>query len=70
MHLRALVGRNIRRRREELDLTQEDVALSADIDLKYFGQIERGNRNPSLRKIEKIAVALETIDSDLFRVDQ
>jgi transcriptional regulator with XRE-family HTH domain len=69
MHLRALVGRNIRRRREFLDLTQEDVALCAGIDLKYFGQIERGKRNPSLKKIEKIAVALEVIDSDLFVVE-
>jgi transcriptional regulator with XRE-family HTH domain len=67
MNLRALVGRNIRRRREFLGLSQEDVALGSGIDLKYFGQIERGNRNPSLRKIELIAIALEIVDTDLFK---
>jgi transcriptional regulator with XRE-family HTH domain len=67
MNLRALVGRNIRRRREFLGLSQEDIALGAGIDLKYFGQIERGKRNPSLRKVELIAVALDIVDTDLFR---
>jgi transcriptional regulator with XRE-family HTH domain len=67
MNLRAIVGRNIRRRREMLDVSQEDIALSAGIDLKYYGQIERGNRNPSLKKIENIAEALNIADTDLFK---
>jgi transcriptional regulator with XRE-family HTH domain len=67
MNLRAIVGRNIRKSREKLGQTQEDIALSAGIDLKYYGQIERGNRNPSLKKIEKIAEALGAAGVDFFK---
>ena len=66
MNLRAIVGRNFRKRREELSLSQEQIALSAEIDLKYYGQIERGKRNPSLKKIERIAEVLNLTEIDLM----
>lgn len=54
----AIVGANIRRRRLELGLTQEQVALEAEIDLTYMGGIERGKRNPSLLVLVRVATVL------------
>jgi transcriptional regulator with XRE-family HTH domain len=55
---RAIVGRNVRRLRQQKGLTQEQVAFEAEIDLTYMGGIERGKRNPSLLVMARIADAL------------
>lgn len=55
---RSRVGKNIRRLREERGLTQEKLAVDAEIDLTYLGGIERGRRNPSLLVMVRIAAAL------------
>ena len=55
---RAILGRNVRRLRQQHGLTQEQLAFDAEIDLTYLGGIERGRRNPSLLVIARIADAL------------
>lgn len=55
---RVLFGRNVRRARKLKKLTQEQLAFEADIDLTYVGGIERGERNPSLVVMARIADAL------------
>jgi transcriptional regulator with XRE-family HTH domain len=55
---RTIVGRNIRRLRQQKGLTQEELAFEAEIDLTYMGGIERGRRNPSLLVMARIADAL------------
>lgn len=55
---RAILGRNVRRLRQQKGLTQEEVAFEASIDLTYMGGIERGKRNPSLLVMARIADAL------------
>lgn len=55
---KAIVGRNVRRLRQQKKLTQEEVAFEAKIDLTYMGGIERGKRNPSLLVMARIAKAL------------
>ena len=49
-----------------MGLSQENVALESEIDLKYYGQIERGKGNSSLRKIEKIAEILGISEVELI----
>ena len=56
---RSVVGGNVRRRRLELGLTQEQLAFEAKLDLTYIGGIERGRRNPSLMVMARIADALK-----------
>lgn len=63
---RIRVGGNIRRLREARGLTQERVALDAEIDLTYMGGIERGKRNPSLLVMVRIAKALKVELPQLF----
>jgi transcriptional regulator with XRE-family HTH domain len=55
---KAIVGRNVRRFRQQKGLTQEQLAFDAEIDLTYVGGIERGKRNPSLMVMARIADAL------------
>jgi transcriptional regulator with XRE-family HTH domain len=55
--LRAL-GANIRQRRTAGDLTLEDLAASAGLSVTYLGQTERGQRNPSVLVLWRIADAL------------
>ena len=53
------VGFNIRRIREERDLSQEELADLAGLHRAYIGQIERGEKNIGLKNLEKIARALK-----------
>jgi transcriptional regulator with XRE-family HTH domain len=58
-------GRNVRKRREEIDLTQERLAEKANLDRTYISDIERGARNLSLSSIVRISKALGTTVSKL-----
>jgi transcriptional regulator with XRE-family HTH domain len=55
---RGILGRNVRRLRQQRGVTQEELAFEAEIDLTYMGGIERGRRNPSLMVMARIAEAL------------
>ena len=55
---RRILGRNVKRLRQQKKLTQEQLAFEAEIDLTYEGGIERGRRNPSLLIMARIAKAL------------
>jgi transcriptional regulator with XRE-family HTH domain len=55
---RAILGRNVRKIRQQQRMTQEKLAFVAEIDLTYVGGIERGKRNPSLLVMARIADAL------------
>jgi transcriptional regulator with XRE-family HTH domain len=64
---RAIVGTNVRKRRQARGLTQEQLAFAAEIDLTYVGGIERGIRNPSVVVLARIAEALGVEPADLLR---
>lgn len=59
-------GRAVTKRRHELGISQEEFADRAGLHRTYVSDIERGERNPSLVNIEKLAQALELSLSDLF----
>ena len=59
-------GENIKTARKKLNLTQEGLALKANIERSYMGTIERGERNPTLLKVHRIAKALGTSLSELI----
>ncbi|MEM6433507.1 MAG: helix-turn-helix transcriptional regulator [Cyanobacteria bacterium P01_D01_bin.115] len=62
-----LFGRAVRRRRREMDWSQEELAERADLHRNYISDIERGDRNPSLENVHKLAKALGISVSELFR---
>ena len=62
------LGRAIRRRRQELGLSQETLGFQAEVHWTYISQIERGVKSPTLRIIEDLAEALEIEVSVLVRM--
>jgi transcriptional regulator with XRE-family HTH domain len=64
--IRERFGDAIRRRREEMGMTQEDLAERAQIHRTYVSDIERGARNVSLINIERLAIALVIPMAKLF----
>jgi transcriptional regulator with XRE-family HTH domain len=60
-------GRVIRALRSERALSQERLAELADLDRTYVSGIERGERNPSLANLLKIADALGSPLSEIAR---
>jgi transcriptional regulator with XRE-family HTH domain len=66
---RAIVGGNVRRLRKAAEMTQEQLAFEAQLDLTYIGGIERGRRNPSLLAMARVADALGTELGELIRTD-
>lgn len=53
------LGRRIRFRRKFIGVTQEQLALVANVDRSYFGAIERGERNITFTVLCRLCVALE-----------
>ncbi len=53
--LQQALGRNLRRHREGLGLSQERMAQQIGIDRTYVGALERGEKNLALRSVERIS---------------
>ena len=61
------LGNNIKRLRRQKNLSQEQLALEAKLDLTTVSEIESGLRNPSIKTLLKLAKALNTTPSDLLK---
>lgn len=53
------VGTRIRELRTNAGLSQEKLALAADLDRTYIASVESGKRNISIVNLEKIITALD-----------
>lgn len=60
------VGENLRRLRRLHDLSQEALALEAEVARSYMSALERGKRNPTLLLLERLAWALDTTVIELI----
>jgi transcriptional regulator with XRE-family HTH domain len=58
---------NLRSRRAELALSQEAVAAEASMDQSQYSRIERGEVDPSIRTLTRVARALQTTPSALLQ---
>ena len=63
----AVLGQNVRRRRETRELTQEKLAEKAGLDPTYISGIERGLRNPGIKNVTKLAKALGLSTAELCK---
>lgn len=53
--LQKIVGRNLRAYRQARELSQEAFAELVGVHRTYMGGLERGERNLTLRSVERIA---------------
>ena len=66
--LRQLLGTNMKIYRKASGLSQAKLAERVDTATNYISAIEAGRRFPSIKILDKIAVALEIDTLDLFSV--
>lgn len=62
-----IFGENVRKYRNKLEISQEELADRAGLHRTYIGMIERAEKNITLINIEKIANALEVKIDDLLK---
>ena len=60
-------GKTLRELRTERGLSQWALGDAAGLDHNYIGMIERGERNPAIVNVVKIAEALGVSPGELFR---
>lgn len=59
-------GKKVREIRKQKGLSQEELAFRSGLHRTYISDIERGDRNVSVKNIEKIAHALGIKPSELL----
>lgn len=59
-------GKNLRKIREKMCLSQENLANDADIPINQIGRIERGEISTTIGTLFNIAIALDIDVKDLF----
>lgn len=69
MESRKLVGINVRKYREKLGLSQEELAFEANMHRTYISGVERGVRNPTLVILDRLATALKVNPHELISED-
>src|SRR6185312_10788019 len=62
----ALFGSRIRSLREAASISRERAAENADINSNYLGEIERGEKWPSIEVIQRLADTLSVPPSTFF----
>ena len=59
------LGRSVRKHREAKGISQEKLSELADLDRTYISDIERGNRNPGIKNVARLAKALDITTAKL-----
>ncbi len=65
--LERLFGQVLRELRTERGLSQEELGFEADYHRTYISQLERGQKNPSLKAIFRLAEALGIRPSEIIQ---
>ncbi|PKM42753.1 MAG: XRE family transcriptional regulator [Gammaproteobacteria bacterium HGW-Gammaproteobacteria-1] len=63
--VRMRIAENVRIRRLLHNWSQEDLAQEAGLDRSFVGDIERAERNISIKTLEKLAIAFDVEPVDL-----
>lgn len=68
-NIAVLVGEKIRVLRQSRGLSQEKLAFKSGLNTSYLGQVERGEKSPTIVTLDKIATALDARLDELFQFD-
>jgi transcriptional regulator with XRE-family HTH domain len=62
----AALGDAVKARRQELGLTQEQLANDTDLHQRWISNVETGKRNPSYASLRRLAAGLNLSASELI----
>jgi transcriptional regulator with XRE-family HTH domain len=62
----AALGAAVKARRQELGITQEQLANDTDLHQRWISNVETGKRNPSYGSLRRLAAGLELSVSQLI----
>lgn len=65
--LNEVIGARIRKRREDLGCTREQIAERANISVQFLFDIEKGNKSMTTMTVVKLAEALSVSTDDILR---
>ena len=68
--LNVICARRVRELREQLGLSQDELAHKAGLHRTYIGAIERNERNITLRTLARLAAALQCQPKQLLEADE
>lgn len=68
MNLSRVIRETLKKYRQNLNLSQEQLAESANLDRTYISGFERGIRNISLQSLEKILAGLNLNSIDFLNL--
>jgi transcriptional regulator with XRE-family HTH domain len=60
------LGLAVKARREQLGITQEQIANDTDLHQRWISNIETGKRNPSYGSLRRLAAGLDLTASELI----
>lgn len=66
MDIRLLVGKRVKELRNNMCISQEELADMVGLDRTYITSVERGKRNISIVNVEKLAKALQVSLAEFF----
>lgn len=66
MEWERIVGANVRRLRKAKGLSQETLAGDAGIAMRHLGRIERGEGNPTVAVLARLAEVLGVHPTDFY----
>ncbi len=69
MDVERLVGLNFKRLREKQGLSQETAAHNLGTDQAYISQFEKGKRNPTIRTLYRLAIAINVDPAELYSTE-
>ena len=64
--IQSTFGNNCRRIRNKNGFTQEEVAERSGLSLSYISELERGNSNPTLTTMERLAKSFDAELAELL----
>jgi transcriptional regulator with XRE-family HTH domain len=62
----AALGLAVKRRREKLGFTQEQLANDTDLHQRWISNVETGKRNPSYASLRRLGAGLDLKASELL----
>jgi transcriptional regulator with XRE-family HTH domain len=68
MDARHLLAWNLRKWRVQRGLSQEQLAVDAEVNRTYVSSVERAQENPTIEVLERLAQTLSVDLSDLFAI--